>query len=86
MGLYSRSPIRFSCLSQYETCGNAATQSRLQRLLKHASLEIHRRVSVFNVNGVPNTAMFYFKNIKGEIIDRFDVMSNVHMNAADAQR
>ena len=54
--------------------------------MKHASLEIHRRVSVFNVNGVPNTAMFYFKNIKGEIIDRFDVMSNVHMNAADAQR
>src|SRR3990167_7259034 len=30
MGLYSRSPIRFSCLSQYETCGDAATQPRLQ--------------------------------------------------------
>lgn len=24
---------------------------------------------VFGVNGVPNTAMFYFKNVKGEIID-----------------
>lgn len=33
---------------------------------------------VFNVNGVPNTAMFYFKNIKGAIIDRFDVISYVH--------
>jgi|SRR3989304_2885451 len=43
-------------------------------------------LGVFNVNGVPNTATFYFKNIKGEIIDRFDVISNVHINAADAQR
>lgn len=33
---------------------------------------------VFNVNGVPDTAMFYFKNIKGEIVDRFDVVSHVH--------
>ena len=36
---------------------------------------------VFNVNGAPNKATFYFKNIKGEIIDRFDVISNVHTNA-----
>ena len=42
---------------------------------------------VFNVNGVPNTAMFYFKNIKGKIIDRFDVISNVHyINAEDVQK
>src|SRR3990167_9130694 len=30
MGLFSRPPIRFSCLSQYETCDDAATQPRLQ--------------------------------------------------------
>ena len=40
---------------------------------------------VFNVNGVPNTALFYFKNIKGEIIDRFDVISNIHVNANEAK-
>lgn len=34
---------------------------------------------IFNVNGVPDTAMFYFKNIKGEIVDRFDVVSHVHL-------
>ena len=33
---------------------------------------------VFNVDGVPNKARFYFKNVKGEIIDCFDVISNVH--------
>jgi len=31
---------------------------------------------VFNVDGAPNKAMFYFKNVKGEFIDRFDVISN----------
>lgn len=35
---------------------------------------------VFNVDGVPNKAMFYFKNIKGNLIDRFDVISNVHVS------
>ncbi len=33
---------------------------------------------VFNLDGVPNKAMFYFKNIKGEVVDRFDVISHVH--------
>lgn len=40
---------------------------------------------VFNVNGVPNKATFYFKNIKGEVIDRFDVISNVHIDAIPAK-
>lgn len=38
---------------------------------------------VFNVNGVPNTATFYFKNIKGDIVDRFNVVS--HVAAAEPQ-
>lgn len=33
---------------------------------------------VFNLDGVSNKAMFYFKNIKGEVVDRFDVISHVH--------
>ncbi len=41
---------------------------------------------VFNDSGVPNKATFYFKNIKGEIVDRFDVISNVHSNANAAQK
>jgi len=34
---------------------------------------------IFNVNGIPNKATFYFKNINNEIIDRFDVISYVHI-------
>lgn len=32
---------------------------------------------VFNRDGEPNKASFYFKNIHGEIVDRFNVVSNV---------
>jgi hypothetical protein len=32
---------------------------------------------VFNVNGIPNKAEFYFKDINGKIVDRFTVMSDV---------
>jgi TM2 domain-containing membrane protein YozV len=35
---------------------------------------------VFNVDGVPNKAMFYFKNIHGEVIDHFNVTSTIHNN------
>jgi hypothetical protein len=31
----------------------------------------------FNAGGTPNQAKFYFKNIKGEIVDQFDVVSDV---------
>ena len=41
---------------------------------------------VFNADGVPNKAMFYFKNIKGDLIDRFDVISNVHGSTIFQQR
>ena len=34
----------------------------------------------FNVNGIPNKAIFYFKNIHGEVIDHFNVTSVVHNN------
>lgn len=40
---------------------------------------------IFNVNGEPNKAKFYFKNIKGEIIDSFDVISNAHRSMAVKQ-
>ncbi|GJQ24287.1 MAG: hypothetical protein HBSAPP01_20770 [Candidatus Brocadia sapporoensis] len=40
---------------------------------------------VFNVGGVPNAATFYFKNIKGEVVDRFDVISRVHTGSAVEQ-
>ncbi|MDZ7291796.1 MAG: T9SS type A sorting domain-containing protein [candidate division KSB1 bacterium] len=33
--------------------------------------------AIFNVEGMPNKAKFYFKNIKGEIIDSFTVISHV---------
>jgi hypothetical protein len=33
--------------------------------------------AVFNVDGKPNKARFYFKNIKGRIIDRFTVFSSL---------
>jgi hypothetical protein len=36
---------------------------------------------VFNVNGVPNLANFYFKDVAGRIADRFFVISNVESNA-----
>jgi hypothetical protein len=32
---------------------------------------------VFNAGGTPNRAKFYFKNILGEIVDRFEVLSDV---------
>ncbi|HVR86120.1 MAG TPA: hypothetical protein VMU54_17490, partial [Planctomycetota bacterium] len=32
---------------------------------------------VFNAGGTPNRAKFYFKNIKGDIVDRFEVVSEV---------
>ena len=32
---------------------------------------------VFNVDGPPNKAVFYFKDIKGRVVDRFVVVSNV---------
>jgi hypothetical protein len=32
---------------------------------------------VFNVDGAPNKALFYFKDIKGRVIDRFTVISEV---------
>lgn len=35
---------------------------------------------IFNVNGIPNKAMFYFKNIHGEVIDHFNVTSTIHNN------
>ncbi|MBI2472277.1 MAG: metallophosphoesterase [Planctomycetes bacterium] len=35
---------------------------------------------IFNVNGIPNKAMFYFKNINGEVIDHFNVTSTIHNN------
>ena len=41
---------------------------------------------VFNADGAPNKAMFYFKNIKGDLIDRFDVISNVHGSTIFQQR
>ncbi len=40
----------------------------------------------FNVNGEPNKAKLYFKNIKGEIIDRFDIISHVNNNIAKESR
>lgn len=41
---------------------------------------------IFNVNGIPNKAMFYFKNIDGKIIDRFDVICDVHNSLTAVQR
>ena len=32
---------------------------------------------VFNADGKPNKAVFYFKNIKGEVVDRFTVFSSL---------
>jgi hypothetical protein len=34
----------------------------------------------FNVNGISNWATFYFKDIDGKIVDRFDVVSDVEQN------
>ncbi|MDQ7052080.1 MAG: metallophosphoesterase [candidate division KSB1 bacterium] len=39
----------------------------------------------FNYNGVPNLAHFYFKNIKGDIIDEFWAISQVQGNVAGAE-
>lgn len=33
--------------------------------------------AVFNIGGTPNKAEFYFKDIKGRVVDRFTVMSRV---------
>lgn len=41
---------------------------------------------VFNADGVPNKAMFYFKNINGDLIDRFEVVSNVYGGTSVPQR
>lgn len=41
---------------------------------------------VFNVNGDPDKATFYFKNTKGDIIDHFDVMSNIRRGSTAVQK
>ncbi len=41
---------------------------------------------VFNVDGIANKADFYFKDIKGKIVDRFTVMSDVESVTGFAQK
>ena len=43
-------------------------------------------LGVFNVNGDPNKATFYFKNIKGNITDYFDVMTNICSGSTTVQK
>jgi hypothetical protein len=38
---------------------------------------------IFNVNGVSNLATFYFKDVKGVVVDSFAVMSNVEALGSD---
>ena len=40
---------------------------------------------VFNVDGTPNKAEFYFKDIKGKVVDRFTVMSQVESATGTTQ-
>ena len=39
---------------------------------------------IFNVDGQPNVANFYFKNIAGEVVDRFVVISQVEPGMSEA--
>lgn len=41
---------------------------------------------IFNMDGVPNRAMFYFKNINNEIIDCFDVISHVQNTTTETKK
>ena len=41
---------------------------------------------VFNVDGTSNKAEFYFKDIKGKVVDRFTVMSQVETVTETAKK